>query len=121
MDDEELIQEVSREILEAAGYSVECCADGGEALEHFHDAREKNTPFDAVVMDLTIPGGMGGKETAELIRALDSNAVLIVSSGYSSDPVIANYQRYGFSGAVIKPFSFQSLAGEVRRLIGKRR
>lgn len=121
MDDEEIIREVSREILECAGYHVACCSDGREALQRFQEAKENNRPFDAIIMDLTIPGGMGGREAAELIRALDSNAVLIVSSGYSNDPVIANYQRYGFSGSVVKPFSFQSLAGEVQRLLGKRR
>jgi PAS domain S-box-containing protein len=121
MDDEELIREVSREILECAGYCVECCSDGRDAVKRFQEAREKKTPFDAIIMDLTIPGGMGGKEAAELIRALDSNALLIVSSGYSNDPVIANYQRYGFNGSVVKPFSFQSLAGEVQRLVGKKR
>jgi PAS domain S-box-containing protein len=117
MDDEEIIREVSREILQCAGYCVESCSDGREALELFQEAKEKNRPFDAIIMDLTIPGGMGGKEAARLIRALDPNTVLIVSSGYSNDPVIATYQQHGFNGAVVKPFSFQSLAGEVQRLI----
>jgi PAS domain S-box-containing protein len=121
MDDEELIREISQEILQCAGYCVECCDDGREALERYRQEWEKQTPFDAVIMDLTIPGGMGGKEAAEQILGIDPDAVLIVSSGYSNDPVIATHQRYGFSGSVVKPFSFHSLAGEVRRLTGKRR
>ncbi|ABL00216.1 PAS/PAC sensor hybrid histidine kinase [Pelobacter propionicus DSM 2379] len=119
MDDEEIIREVSREILQCAGYCVESCSDGREALQRFQEAKEKSRPFDAIIMDLTIPGGMGGKEAAQLIRAVDPNAVLIVSSGYSNDPVIATYQQHGFNGSVVKPFSFQSLAGEVQRLINK--
>jgi two-component system, cell cycle sensor histidine kinase and response regulator CckA len=119
MDDEEIIREVAREILEIAGYQVESCADGREAVERIRDANRKNTPFNAVIMDLTVPGGMGGKEAAGLILEIAPDAVLIVSSGYSNDPVIANFRQYGFSGSVVKPFSFGSLAGEVQRLTRK--
>jgi CheY-like chemotaxis protein len=119
MDDEEIIREVAREILEIAGYQVESCADGREAAERFREANGKNTPFDAVIMDLTVPGGMGGKEAAGLILEIDPEAVLIVSSGYSNDPVVANFRQFGFSGSIVKPFSFGSLAGEVQRLTRK--
>jgi CheY-like chemotaxis protein len=68
-------------------------------------------------MDLTIPGGMGGKETAARIMEIDPDAVLIVSSGYSSDPVIAKFRQYGFRGVVPKPFNAEELARELKRLI----
>ncbi|NVN89633.1 MAG: PAS domain S-box protein [Desulfuromonadales bacterium] len=119
MDDEKIIRDVATQILEMVGYHVESCADGGEALERVRDANGKNTPFDAVIMDLTIPGGLGGMEAAGLMLEIAPDAVLIVSSGYSNDPVMANFRHYGFSGSVVKPFSFDSLTREVQRLIGK--
>ncbi len=118
MDDEEIIRETATEILEFAGYRVESCADGRDAVERYRNAYGKNERYDAVIMDLTVPGGMGGKEAAGLILEIDPDAVLIVSSGYSNDPLIANHLQCGFRGAVVKPFSAGSLATEVQRLIG---
>jgi CheY-like chemotaxis protein len=117
MDDEEIIREVATEILEYAGFQVECCVDGKEAVERYRISHGTASPFDAVIMDLTIPGGMGGREAADLILEIDPAAALIVSSGYSNDKVIADFRHYGFRGAVIKPFSAGELAGEVQRLI----
>ena len=117
MDDEDMIREIATHILEFMGYEVDCCVDGQEAVEHFRAAREKNVPYSAVILDLTIPGGMGGKEAAARILEIDPDAVLIVSSGYSSDPVIANFSQYGFSGVVPKPFDAGGLARELKRLI----
>jgi two-component system cell cycle sensor histidine kinase/response regulator CckA len=117
MDDEELIREIASEILEYTGYNVESCADGKEAVELFRNARDNDVPFDAVILDLTIPGGMGGKEAASLMLEIDPHAVLIVSSGYSNDPVVANFRQYGFSGVVSKPFDAKGLALELDRLI----
>lgn len=120
MDDEELIRDVAREILELAGCTVVCCSDGREALEYFREAKECGAPFDAVIMDLTIPGGMGGEEAAGMLLAIDPEAVLIVSSGYANDPVLADFRSFGFSGAIKKPFNLETLTGEVRRLTGAR-
>ena len=117
MDDEEIIREIVRNILEFSGYTVESCANGREAVDKYRKAFEEDIRFDAVIMDLTIPGGMGGKEAAGLILEIDPEALLIASSGYSNDPVIAAFKEYGFSGAVAKPFSAASLAGEVKRLV----
>jgi two-component system cell cycle sensor histidine kinase/response regulator CckA len=119
MDDEDLICDVATCILGIMGYEVDSCADGQEAVERFRAAREKNVPFSAVILDLTIPGGMGGKEAASRILEIDPDAVLIVSSGYSDDPVIANFRQYGFSGVVPKPFDTEGLAKELKRLIPK--
>ena len=117
MDDEEIIREIATDILQYVGYVVESCADGREAIERFQAARESKTPFSAVILDLTVPGGMGGKEAASLILEIDPNALLIVSSGYSNDPVVANYRQYGFSGAIPKPFGASTMARELERLI----
>jgi PAS domain S-box-containing protein len=116
MDDEQIIRDVATVILKSAGYHVESCTDGQEAVDRHRRRFGTVTAFDAVIMDLTVPGGMGGKEAARLILETDPNAVLIVSSGYSNDPVIANFRQYGFSGAVIKPFSVTTLVAEVQRL-----
>jgi len=116
MDDEEIIREVATEILAFAGYQVESCADGKEAVARYRSAHGSRTPFDAVIMDLTIPGGMGGREAAGLILEIDPAAVLIVSSGYSHDPVVADFRHFGFKGAVVKPFSAGALVAELRRL-----
>jgi signal transduction histidine kinase/CheY-like chemotaxis protein len=117
MDDEEIIREIATDILQYVGYVVESCADGREAIERFQAARESKTPFSEVILDLTVPGGMGGKEAASLILEIDPNALLIVSSGYSNDPVVANYRQYGFSGAIPKPFGASTMARELERLI----
>ena len=117
MDDEVLIRDIATEILQFAGYRVESCSNGSEAVELFREAWERGSPFDAVILDLTIPGAMGGKEAAGLILDIDPNALLIVSSGYSNDPVVADYRSYGFSGAVSKPFDVKGLMAELGRLL----
>jgi signal transduction histidine kinase/CheY-like chemotaxis protein len=122
MDDEDFIREIAAEILRFMGYEVESCADGREAVELYRSAKQNNAPVSCVILDLTVPGGMGGKEAASQILEIDPGALLIVSSGYSNDPIIANYQNYGFSGAIRKPFDTDTLAGELKRLLnGKSR
>lgn len=120
MDDEDIIRDIASQILELSGYEVEACGDGQEAVELFRSALERATPFDVVILDLTVPGGMGGMDAAGLILESDPTAALIVTSGYSNDPVVANFRRYGFSGVVSKPFDAQGLAGEVERLMRRR-
>lgn len=110
MDDEEMIRDIAREILEYLGYQVTTCATGEEAVALYKAARESGAPFLAVIMDLTIQGGMGGKEAAQYILSIDPAARLIVSSGYSGDPVMAEYGNYGFSGAVVKPYEAMEIA-----------
>jgi len=82
---------------------------GDEAVEQYNNSMESGTPFLAVIMDLTIPGGLGGKEAAERILSVFPTACLIVSSGYSNDPIMSNYQEYGFSGAIAKPYDIHEV------------
>ena len=121
MDDEEMIRDLAVVMLEETGYSVESCDDGAQAVELVTGAHEAGAPFDAVILDLTVPGGMGGKEAASQIRELDRNVVLMVSSGYSNDPVVANYSSHGFSGAVSKPYNMNNMTAELARLLAARK
>ncbi len=120
MDDEELVREIATEILEFIGYEVENCAEGGEAVKRYKAAKERNVPFNAVILDLTVHCGMGGKEAAAQLLQIDPDAILIVSSGYSNDPVISNHRQYGFSGVINKPFDAETLAMEMERIIHKK-
>ena len=116
MDDEEPILEVGSELLRMNGYSVDCASNGEEALALYRKAWEQNEPYRVVIMDLTIRGGMGGKEMISKLFEIDPNARAIVSSGYSNDPVMANFRDYGFSGMVPKPYGIREMLEEVRRV-----
>jgi len=117
MDDEEMIREMACEMLKELGYEVESASDGKEALELYSKARERKEHFDAVIMDLTVPGGMGGREAVERLRAIDPQARVVVSSGYSNDPVLSNYESYGFKGVVIKPYSLEDFSITIYNVI----
>lgn len=104
MDDEESIRCLAANILQYLGYAVTTCSTGEEAVRLYREAGNSGAPFLAAVMDLTIPAGMGGKDAAQQILAYDPAARLIVSSGYSNDPVMAHYADYGFCAAVVKPY-----------------
>jgi PAS domain S-box-containing protein len=114
MDDEASILQLGRKVLEATGYSVEVAADGAEALKAYRRAHKAKKPFDAVILDLTVPGGMGGVETVREILKLDPSARVLVSSGYSNDPVMTDYRQYGFAGVLTKPYN----TAEITRALG---
>ncbi len=117
MDDEKMIRDVTGHILKRLGYEVEFACDGAQAIELYQKAKERNQPIDVVIMDLTIPGGMGGKEAIKRLRDLDPHVRAIVSSGYSNDPVMADFQSYGFSGCVAKPYKIQDLSETVSQVL----
>jgi len=117
MDDEEMIRLVAGEILGALGYDVEFARDGVEAIERYRKARDAGRPFDAVVMDLTISGGMGGKEAIGKLREYDPGVKAIVSSGYSNDPVMARYGDYGFKDVIVKPYKTAELSRKLHALL----
>jgi two-component system cell cycle sensor histidine kinase/response regulator CckA len=109
MDDDETILDVVGAMLVNAGYEVTPVRDGRQMLEAYEKALSNGATFDLVILDLTIPGGMGGREAVARLLQLDPLAKAIVSSGYSNDPVMAEFQSFGFRGAVSKPFRFEDL------------
>jgi CheY-like chemotaxis protein len=115
MDDEAVIRNGASRLLPALGYTVTCAADGAEAVEQYEAALTNGSPFDAVVLDLTVPGGMGGEECMKRLRAIDPNVKAIVASGYSLDPAIADHRSYGFLDVVRKPYSPAELAAALRQ------
>jgi len=110
MDDEPVIREILHSMLGLLGYEVSLAADGAEALRMHAEAKERGRPFGAILMDLSVVEGMGGKEAIARLRAGDQDTPVVVSSGYSNDPVIENYRQYGFNGMVTKPYQFENLA-----------
>jgi PAS domain S-box-containing protein len=109
MDDSPSICELLGEMLAFLGYNVAFAADGHEAIETYGRGRQDGEPFDAVIMDLTIPGGMGGKEATKQLLTIDPAARVIVSSGYSNDPIMSDFQQFGFRAVIAKPYRIADL------------
>ena len=110
MDDEQSIRRMVEDALTQFGYEVISAQDGQEAIDLFTESLANGKKFDAVLLDLTIPGAMGGKEAIEHLRALDPHVKAIVTSGYSDDPIMSDYQRYGFHNILVKPYRIMDLA-----------
>jgi two-component system, cell cycle sensor histidine kinase and response regulator CckA len=108
MDDDQMVKDIAMLMLTHLGYEVTVCAEGEGAVELYTASVESGTPFSMVIMDLTIPGGLGGKQAAERILSRFPKACLVVSSGYSNDPIMSNYREYGFSGVIAKPYTLQN-------------
>jgi CheY-like chemotaxis protein len=117
MDDEEPIRDMANALLKRLGFEVTSVADGNEAMRAYSQGMREGRRYDLVIMDLTVPGGMGGKEAMAELRKLDPGVRGIVSSGYSSDPVMANYRSYGFRGMVAKPYRLTDLAKAIRSVL----
>jgi CheY-like chemotaxis protein len=117
MDDEDFIRDLLQGMLSLLGYSVTVCRNGSEAVDHYRKAAESGSPYDAVILDLTIPGGMGGKEAGESILSLYPDARLIVSSGYSEASIISNPGKFGFHGVLSKPYRIEDLGNVLRKTI----
>jgi PAS domain S-box-containing protein len=115
MDDEDVVLEVVGEMLKTIGYDVEFAKDGSKVIETYKKAKDFGEPFDIVIMDLTIPGGMGGKEAIQKLIEIDPEIKAIVSSGYSTDPVMAEYKKYGFCDVVAKPYTIEKLSSSLHR------
>lgn len=117
MDDEEIIREVAGKMLTHLGYDVDYAVDGAEAVDLFINARTEGRPFDTVLIDLTIPGGMGGKEAIQKLHEADPMVRAIVSSGYSHGPIMSEYRKFGFCGVVAKPYRIEELSRAVHEAI----
>ncbi|GAG85024.1 unnamed protein product, partial [marine sediment metagenome] len=109
MDDEDIIRRVLSKMLTQLGYEAHVVNEGISAIKIYKKFLEKNDPFDVVILDLTIRGGMGGAETMENLLIIDPKAKVLASSGYTTDKIITNYESYGFSGALIKPYRVNEL------------
>ena len=117
MDDEELVLQMVGDILKGVGYEIELAIDGATAVEHYKGALSKGNPFDVVLLDLTVPGGMGGKETVQKLIEIDPKVKAIVSSGYSNDPIMANYKEYGIAGVIAKPYRIMELCKTLKEVV----
>ena len=110
MDDEEAIRDMAGEMLRRIGYEVVLAGDGSMALDRLREARASGKPFDAVILDLTVPGGMGGRETIQKMLEADPGVKAIVSSGYADNAVMSEYTRYGFQGVMSKPYDIKKMS-----------
>lgn len=113
MDDDPRVRQVLGSMLAALGHSVTNSVDGTEAVGLYRQGMASGRPFDAVIMDLTVPGGMGGEAAIEELRKLDPAVRAIVSSGYANNPVLSSYGDYGFSGSLVKPYTLSLLRDEL--------
>ena len=119
MDDEQIILDVTNEVLAFLGYSVMFARDGSAAVELYKREKEAGVPFDIVILDLSVPEGMGGKETMQKLREFDPSVKAIVSSGFANDPAVTNYTEFGFSGQLTKPYKITDLKAILEELMKK--
>ncbi len=117
MDDEMIVRDVAGEMLKSLGYEVKLVGSGEETIETYQRAKESHQAFDVVIMDLTIPGGLGGREAIKRLLEIDSDIKCIVSSGYSEDPVMSNFKKYGFKEVIAKPYKLQELSETVYKVM----
>jgi PAS domain S-box-containing protein len=116
MDDEEIIRDVAGSMMLYLGYDVDFAKDGDEAIDRVRKAVESGIPFNIIIMDLTIPGGMGGKDAVQKILAIDPKIKAIASSGYSNDPIMAEFKKYGFSAIVPKPYKLEDVNNALQQV-----
>lgn len=117
MDDEAMICKLASELLTYLGYEVDFVRDGTEAVKRYKQAMDSKKPFDAVILDLTVKGGMGGKEAIQKLTKIDPHVVAILSSGYCNDPGITDFGQYGFKGVVTKPYTMSELGEKLNQVI----
>ena len=120
MEDEELLRSVTQRALEKEGYAVQVMGNGEEAIEGYRTAKEAGCPYDAVIVDLNIPNGKGGKETIKGLLELDPDVKVIISSADIFDPAVTNYWEYGFVGTLTKPFTREELLGALHLALDTR-
>ena len=117
MDDEKMVCDLLEAMLNRMGHDVILVEDGEQAITAYKKALANNRPVDLTIMDLTIPGGMGGKKAVLKILAINPDAKVIVSSGYSNDPIMAQFKEFGFCAAIAKPYQLSELTTVVSQLI----
>ena len=117
MDDEESIRMLASEMLQACGYYYEMAKNGEEALRLYQEAQNVDQPFSAVILDLTVPGGLGGKETMDQLLQIDPDVKAVVTSGYSNDPIMSKYRTFGFQAVMTKPYTLLELSDVMYRMV----
>ncbi len=118
MDDDEGVRFIAGRTLEHMGYGVDHAEEGLTAIELYRKALESGAPYVAVILDLTIPGGMGGKEVLDRLKEIDPAVKGFVSSGYQDDPMMKDFAAYGFSGAITKPFRYEDMVTALKQAFG---
>jgi CheY-like chemotaxis protein len=121
MDDEEMIRELAANMLSSLGYAVDTAREGREALQMVERAVAQGKPYDAVILDLTVRGGVGGLETVGKLAERFPDLPAIVSSGYSTDPVLAEFASYGFRAAIPKPYDLHMAAETLAKVLSSTR
>ena len=116
MDDDAMVRDILGAMLERLGHQAEFAQDGAQAIEKYIHGQQSGAPFDVVIMDLIVPDGMGGREAMERLQSIDPHVKVIVSSGYSSNSVMADFESYGFSGVMAKPYRFSDLRKKLREV-----
>ncbi|MDY6838078.1 MAG: GAF domain-containing protein [Thermodesulfobacteriota bacterium] len=119
MEDERMLRTLAGQMLNRLGYEAELVEEGDEAIVRYKEAMDSGDPFDGVILDLSVRDGMGGKEAIRKLKEMDPDIKAIVSSGYSDDPVMTDWRKYGFGGAMFKPYRQEDLTMALRRLLAK--
>ena len=119
MDDEQIILDVTQEVLQFLGYEVMFARDGEEAIALYTREKAAGAPFDVVILDLSVPDGMGGREAVGKLREIDPDVKAVVSSGYTNDPCVQDYAGFGFAGKLAKPYKINDMKVLLEQLITK--
>ncbi|MHA1746162.1 MAG: ATP-binding protein, partial [Promethearchaeota archaeon] len=119
MDDDKQILIVAKKLLTRLGYSVEVVESGELVIEQYLASKQNNQSYDVIILDLTVRGGLGGLETLKKLKQLDPEMKVIVTSGYSNDPVLSNFQNYGFDGKIEKPFVIETMSRVISEIINQ--
>jgi two-component system, cell cycle sensor histidine kinase and response regulator CckA len=119
MDDDDIVLDITRKMMESFGYQVDSAKEGQEAVERYARAAEESLPYDAVILDMTVQGGFGGLEAIRRLQRLNPEVKAVISSGYAEDPVLRNYTQYGFVGMIAKPFRLNKLRALLEELFKK--
>jgi DNA-binding NtrC family response regulator len=117
MDDEEGIRDILGRMLSLRGVDVETAEEGSVAIDKYRRALHEGHRFDVVILDLTVPSGLGGRETMEQLLSIDPQVRGIVASGYSNDPIMVDFRKFGFSGAITKPFVIGDIIKQIASLV----
>ncbi|HOT20323.1 MAG TPA: ATP-binding protein, partial [Spirochaetota bacterium] len=117
MDDDFTIYEVVSHMLDMYGFTVDWVESGEKAIAQYKKSLDEKRPYDIIIMDLTVPGAMGGAQATKEILRINPDAKVIVSSGYSNDPIMSHYKEYGFKGVIAKPYRIEEIMNVINDLM----